>query len=242
MLTGQVAAVTGAGRNIGRGIAERFAANGASVAVLELDEDRAEMVVEGLATGDGQDHVAIATDVTNPDAVERADTAIDDRYGSLDVLVNNLGYAANKSIFEVTYEEWDRVMDMTIRSTFLCSKLLGERIAATGGGSIINLVTGLGHKGAPEKVAYCTAKAGVLNMTRALSLDYADHGVRVNSISPGLVGDPVGRTTGREDRNPDRIPLGRLGRPEDVGNAAVFLASELSDYVTGADIPVAGGL
>lgn len=240
MLADKTAVITGAGRNVGEGIARTFAEHGASVAVNDVDEERAQRVVDGLAADDGQRHRRLVCDATDPGAVGGAAAELEADYGTVDVLVNNLGYAVNKGVFDTSVEEWHAVVDRTLTSVFLWTKHVGP-LMVDDGGAVINLGSGLGHHGQTEKTAYCAAKAGVINMTRQLALDLAEHDVRVNSISPGLVGDPVGTTGGPEGRDPGRIPLGRIGEPADVGKAAVFLASPLADYVTGADLEVDGG-
>lgn len=242
LLEGDVAYVSGAGRNIGAGIARRFAEHGASVVVNDLDEGRAASVVDSLAAEGAQDHRALVGDMTDPEAVADAAASVRETHGGLDVLVNNLGYAVNKGVFDTSVEEWHRVIDMNLTSGFLCTKHFGELLVEGDGGAVINLASRLAKVGSTEKVAYCAAKGGVLNMTRQLALDLAEHGVRVNSISPGNVGDPVGLTSGRgEDFDTSGIPLDRVGDPTDVGDAALFLASDLSDYVSGTDIGVDGG-
>lgn len=242
LLEDQVAVVTGAGRNVGAGIARTFAAEGASIVVNDVAEERASSVVDSLAD-DGQDHSTLVVDGTDPEAVEDAAATVSKRYGEVDVLVNNLGYAENKSVFDVSVEGWQRVIDLTLTSTFLWTKFVGRVIADTGGGEIVNMATNLAHEATTDKAAYCAAKGGILNLTRQLALDFAEHDVRVNSISPGLVGDPVGTTDPRDpDVHEPRVPRGRIGEPEDIGNAALYLVSDLSDYVTGADLRVDGGL
>jgi NAD(P)-dependent dehydrogenase (short-subunit alcohol dehydrogenase family) len=242
MLTGQTAVVTGAGRHIGRAIAEELAERGASVIVNDIDEERAEAVIEGLPENSGQTHRPLVADATDPDEVSRAADTIEQEYDSLDILVNNLGYAVNKDVFETSPEEWYQVLDLCLTSGFLWTKHAGPYMAATGGGSIVNLASTLGDHGFKQKVAYCAAKGGVMNMTRQTAIDLAEYGIRVNSVSPGLVGDPVGKESGRDTRTTDQIPLDRLGEPEDVAGVVVFLASDLADYVTGIDVYVDGGL
>lgn len=242
LLTGQTAVITGAGRNIGAGIARRFAEHGATVVVNDVEADRAQRVVDSLATEHGQDHRTLICNAIDADEVAAAADTIEATYDGLDVLVNNLGYAVNKGVFETSVEEWHRVVDLTLTSGFLWTKHAGELIVDSGGGSIINLASRLASVASSEKIAYCAAKGGVLNMTNQLAIDLAEDDVRVNAISPGNVGDPVGKTSGREGGfDTSSIPLDRVGEPEDVADAALFLASDMADYVSGANVPVDGG-
>lgn len=242
LLAGKTAVITGAGRNIGAGIARRFADHGATVVVNDVDEDRAQGVVDSLATDHGQNHSTLVCDAIDPDEVEAAAATVEEEYDGLDILVNNLGYAVNKGVFDTSVEEWHQVVDLTLTSGFLWTKHAGALIVDSGGGSIINLASRLASVGSTDKIAYCAAKGGVLNMTNQLALDLADDDVRVNAISPGNVGDPVGQTSGREGGfDTSSIPLDRVGEPEDVADTAVFLASEMADYVSGANVPVDGG-
>lgn len=242
LLHGKTAVVTGAGRNVGRGIAERLASHGATVGINDIDETRAKKVIEQLPSKENQNHKRFILDGTDPEAVRSGAKSIENEFDNLDILVNNLGYAVNKNVFDTSIDEWHQVLDLTLTSGFLWTKFVGQQIADSGGGSIINIASVLGHQGQTNKLAYCAAKGGIVNMTRQLALDLADYNIRVNSITPSFVGDPVGSDTGREERDPSVVPLGRLGKPEDIGDAAVYLSSALSDYVTGADIRVTGGL
>lgn len=243
LLDGDVAVVTGAGRNVGEGISNIFASEGATIVVNDVDEERAQRVVDSLDTSNGQDHTTLVLDATDPQTVQAASETVSDRFGSVDVLVNNLGYAENKSVFDVSVDEWRRTIDLTLTSTFLWTKYFGPIMADSGGGEIVNLASNLAHEAIPEKAAYCAAKGGVLNLTRQLAIDLAEDDIRVNSISPGLIGDPVGTTTPRDPEvHEQRVPLNRIGTPTDIGNAALFLVSDLSGYVTGADLSVDGGL
>lgn len=241
LLAGRTALVTGAGRNIGASIARRFAEHGATLVVNDIDEARANTVVASLSVDHGQDHRPLVGDATDPSAVSAAADTVAATEGGLDVLVNNLGYAVNKGVFDTSVEEWHQVVDLTLTSGFLWTKYCGQ-LLVDGGGSIINLASRLASVGADEKVAYCAAKGGVLNLTRQLAIDLADQGVRVNAISPGNVGSPVGLAEPRAGGfDTSSIPLGRVGDPADVADVALFLASDLADYVTGANIPVDGG-
>lgn len=242
MLNGKTAVVTGAGRNIGKGIAQVYANQGASVAINDLERDRCQTAVESLSRDENQHHLAIPGDVTDPSKLQKIAERLEAKYGTIDILVNNLGYAVNKDVFTTSIEEWDAVHDLTLKSTFLCTKYIGPLMTGSADSAIINMASGLGHEAQHEKVAYCAAKGGVINMTRQLALDLAEYNIRVNSISPGRVGDPVGVETGSDARNADGIPLGRVGVPGDIGHTALFLASEFGSYITGADIKVDGGL
>lgn len=242
LLEGKTAVITGAGRNIGAGIARTFAEHGATVVVNDVDEQRAADVVESLATDHGQSHRPLVCDAVDPDAVAAAADTVAETYDGLDVLVNNLGYAVNKGVFETSVEEWHRVLDLTLTSGFLWTKHVGQLVVDSGGGAIVNLASRLASVGSSDKIAYCAAKGGVLNMTNQLAIDLAADDVRVNAISPGNVGDPVGKTSGRESFDTSSIPLDRVGDPEvDVGDAALFLASDMADYITGVNLPVDGG-
>lgn len=242
LLAGQTAVITGAGRNIGAGIARRFADHGATVVVNDVDEERAADVVASLSTQHDQDHQAMVCDATDPEAVAEVAESIRAEYNGLDILVNNLGYAVNKGVFDTSFEEWNSVIDLTMTSGFLWTKHVGAVIVDSGGGSIINLASRLASVGSSEKIAYCAAKGGVRNMTNQLAIDLAEEDVRVNAISPGNVGDPVGQTSGREGGfDTSSIPLDRIGEPNDVADVALFLASDMADYISGADVPVDGG-
>lgn len=242
LLVGKTAVVTGAGRNIGQGIAELFATNGASVVVNDIDADRADAVVEGLSTAHGQTHLAAPCDATDPEAVAEVVSDVADAYDTIDVLVNNVGYSVNKGVLETNIDEWYSVVDLTLTSGFIWSKETAAVMVDGDGGCIINIASVLGRNGQRGMLSYCAAKGGVVNMTRALAHDLAEHDIRVNALSPGLAGDRVGHEGGAEDRDAGRILLGRIATPTDIGNAAVFLASELGSYVNGADIPVDGGM
>lgn len=243
-LAGKVAVITGAGRNIGKAMAERFAAEGARVVVADNHEGRASAVVDGIAAQGGE-AIAVIVDVTREDDVARMVATAVDAYGRLDVLVNNVAITVNKPILDTTVEEWELAMNVTLRSAFLGIKH-GARamIDAGNGGSIINVGSTSGHRGAKGKFAYAVAKAGVNNLTRSAAVDLAEHGIRVNTLTPTQTGSPVGQDDDVPDRGikPGGIPLGRFGRPPEQAAAALFLASDDASFVTGADLVCDGGL
>lgn len=238
------AIVTGAGRNIGRAIAERFAAEGAAVTVVDLDEGRASSVAKAIkdAGGLAMPHVA---DVTSEAAVETMVAHARREFGSVDILVNNVAATVNKNILETTLEEWEFVHAVTLRSVFLCTKAVARAMIEEGhGGAIVNIASTSGHRGAKSKFAYAVAKAGVLNLTRAAAVDLAAYGIRVNTLTPTQTGSPVGLADDVPDRGmqPSGIPMGRFGLPAEQASAALFLACDEASFVTGADLVADGGL
>jgi len=243
-LAGKVAIITGSGRNIGKAMAERFAAEGARVVVADNHEGRAAAVADAIREAGGQ-ATPVVVDVTREDDIARMIERAVDEYGRLDILVNNVAVTNNKPILETTIEEFETVMNVTLRSAFLGIKH-GARamIEAGNGGSIVNVGSTSGHRGAKGKFAYAVAKAGVNNLTRSAAVDLAEHGIRVNTLTPTQTGSPVGQDDDVPDRGikPGGIPIGRFGRPAEQAAAALFLASDEASFVTGADLACDGGL
>lgn len=243
-LEGKVAIVTGAGRNIGKAMAERFAVEGAAVIVADNHEGRATAVADSIRI-DGGRATAIVVDVTREDDVAAMVARAVSEYGRLDILINNVAATINKAVLDTTLEEWELVMNVTLRSAFLGIKH-GARamIEAGNGGAIVNVGSTSGHRGAKGKFAYAVAKSGVNNLTRAAAVDLAEHGIRVNTLTPTQTGSPVGQGDDIPDRGikPGGIPIGRFGRPIEQAAAALFLASDEASFVTGADLVCDGGL
>lgn len=240
-LDNKVAIVTGAGRNIGEEVAKLFVAEGARVAVVDLDKGRAERVVKDINAVHPDRALAAICDVTSAADVEKMVKSVMQKWGVVDILVNNAAWTDRKTILDVTEEEWDRVMAVSLKSVFLCTKFAARAmIDGKRKGRIINMASTSGHGGRKDATAYSAAKAGVLNLSRSLAIQLASYGIRVNSISPNRIGSPVGEDAVPENRQVTNL-VGRRGVPKDIALATVFLASEDSDFITGIDLLVDGG-
>jgi len=241
-LKNRIAIVTGAGRNVGEGIARAFVEEGARVGVVDVDEARARAVVESINGSRPDTALAVRCDVTSSTQVEQMVAQVVQRWGAVNILVNNVGVVDRKNVLELEEGDWDRVIAISLKSVFLCTKYAAKRMVERGqGGKIINIASTSGHRGRSDATAYPSAKGGVLNLTRSLAIQLAPYNIRVNSITPNRVKTVVG--PGEKPRNWTVTNLvGRQCTPEDVARTAVFLASEDSDMITGADILVDGGV
>ena len=241
-LKGKVALVTGGGHNIGAEMCRLFAREGAQVAVNDVVEERAEGVVQEIIRSGGT-AISIIADIRKADEVRRMIEKIIQTWGAPDVLINNVAVQIKKNVLDTSEEEWDTVIETILKGTFLCTKYgVYAMLKANKQGVVLNVSSTSGHRGNKTRIAYCTAKGGILNMTRALAVDLAPFGIRVNSLTPTMTGTQVGQDSGAEARPVDGIPLKRLGRPIDQANAALFLVSEDASFITGADLVVDGGV
>jgi NAD(P)-dependent dehydrogenase (short-subunit alcohol dehydrogenase family) len=237
-LEGKVAIVTGAGHGIGRGIAERFAREGASVAVNDVDAERAEEVAAAIGSG----AVAAPADVSDTAAVDSMFETALERLGPVDVLVNNAGLIdVARHVLEADEAWWDRVLDVNLKGQFLCALRAAKEMAPRRAGCMINLSSGGARQAHRGMVSYDASKGGVEAMTRALALDLAPYGIRVNALAPGAI-NVMGLSEDEAARRGETVPMGRVGTPEDLAGPAVFLASDDAAYVTGVVISVDGGL
>ena len=243
-LKGKVAIVTGAGRGIGRGIALRFGLEGAKILAVDVIEENIQETVRMIEQG-GAEGVGVCGDVSLTSDVDRFVTKALEIFGRIDILVNNAGIGGSKTCLDTPEAEWDRMIAVNLKSVYLVCKRVIPEMLKIGKGKIINIASAYGIFGSPHTAAYSASKAGIINFTRQLAVDYSPHQIYVNSISPGLietemtrrkVGDP--KTLGRLLQF---IPLGCHGTPADIAGVALFLASEDSDFVTGHNLVVDGG-
>ena len=240
-LENRVGIITGAGRNIGEAIAHAFADEGARVAVVDLDTPSAEAVAAAINARHGGRALAVSADVASEGDVQRLMSTVAGQLGGVDVLVNNVAITDRKPVLELDVEEWDRVMAVCLRSVFLCSKYTARQMIEQGrGGCMINIASTSGHRGRKDATAYTAAKAGVLNLTRSLAIQFAPHGIRVNSVTPNRIGSPVGEAVVPESRLVSNL-VGRRGEPRDIAAACVFLASDDAGFIAAADLVVDGG-
>ncbi len=240
-LTNQVAIVTGAGRNIGEATAKLFASEGAKVAVVDTHEGRGGQVVKDLERG-GHEALLVLCDISSSDQVKEMVNKVVGRFGAIDILVNNAAITDHKNILNITEEEFDQVISVTLRGTFLVGKYVAEQMVRQGkGGKIVNIASTSGLSGRPDAIAYGAAKGGVINLTRSMAVQLAPHGIRVNSVTPNRSGSPVGEDEGGEGREFKNL-AGRLGTPEDQARAVLFLVSDDSGFVYGHNLLVDGGV
>lgn len=247
-LEGKVAMVTGAASGIGRAISIRLAEMGAFVAVLDIDETRGrEVAAEVEAHGGGA--IFLKCDVRSAADCRGAVESLVQRSGKIDILCNCAGIAIRKDIVELTEEEWDRALDVTLKGIYLLSREVVPHMVGGGGGSIVNIGSGWSLKGGPRAAAYCAAKGGAVNLTRAMAIDHGKNNIRVNCVCPGDVDTPMLRSEcaqlGENEvafmREAANRPLGRVGTADDVANAVLFLVSPMASWITGAALVVDGG-
>ncbi|SDN24316.1 NAD(P)-dependent dehydrogenase, short-chain alcohol dehydrogenase family [Halogranum gelatinilyticum] len=244
-LSGTAALVTGASSGNGRAIARRFAEEGASVTVADvrkdprLGGDPTHEVIEA-AGGEAQ---YVETDVTDVDALRDAVEATVDAYGSLDVMVNNAGVERQLPIEEATEEDFAWLMDINLKGVYFgCQAAIETMLEQDGGGTIVNMSSIAGIRGLANSSLYCTSKGGVTNLTRELAVEHGENDIRVNALNPGFIETAMTMEDGETAGGIlDQTPLGRAGQPEEVADAALFLASEESSFVTGHNLVLDGG-
>lgn len=247
-LTGRVAVVTGAARGIGAATASRLAADGAAVAVLDLDPDAAAPAVAAITSAGGR-AIAVGADVSDEAAVNAAFERVAGELGPVGVLINNAGVTRDNMLFKMSAQEWDLVMGVHLRGAFLCSKAAQRHMVDAKWGKIVNTssVSALGNRG---QANYSAAKAGLQGFTRTLAIELGPFGINVNAVAPGFIATEMTDDTAKRigvdpevlrEETAKLTPLRRVGAPEDIANVAAFLCSEDASFITGQTIYVDGG-
>lgn len=247
-LDGRRAIVTGAASGIGRATAVLLAREGSAVVAADLDADGLAGVVAEIAAGGGR-AAAVRADVTRDADCRAVVEAATGRFGGLEIVVNCAGMIRRADVVETTEEEWDRVMAVNVKSIYLLAHHAVPVMAAGGGGSIVSIGSGWGHRGGPRAASYCASKGAVVNLTRAMAIDHGPQGIRVTCVSPGDTDTPLLRGEARqlgEDEAAFLVssaerPLARLGTPEDTAHAVLFLVSDEAAWITGTTLLVDGG-
>lgn len=248
-LSRKVAVVTGGASGIGLATAELLGEFGAKVMLLDINDAQGK-AVEAALTALGMEACYYRCDVTSSEECKNTAGAIEQRWGRIDILFNNAGVIRRKTVVDLSEEEWDLVMNVSLKGAFLLSKYIIPIMARGGGGSIVNTGSGWGIKGGDQAAAYCAAKAGVVNLTRAMAIDHGKDNIRVNCVCPGDTDTPLLREEAKQLQLEEQSflvssasgrPLERLGTPRDIANAVLFLSSDLSTWVSGSVLVVDGG-
>lgn len=248
-LTGKTAIITGAASGIGKATARLLSTEGANIALIDRNADKGQKVKNEIRANGGK-AVFLETDISISSSVRNMVNEVEKTYGRIDILFNNAGIDPRAGlIHEIEESVWDEVIGINLRGAFLCTKFCVPLMIRSGGGSIVNNSSLLSGLVLPGAAAYCTTKAGLIGLTRASAIDLVKYNIRVNAIRPGSIDTPL-MWSGVEDKDLDTIrklaeeaePIGRLGLPEEVAMAVLFLVSDQSSFITGADLAVDGGL
>ncbi len=244
-LNNKVAVVTGGASGIGRATAERFAREGARVVVADKNHLAAIEVAQRI----GQDSMAIAVDVSDSKQVQSMIREAHERYGRIDILINNAGFGIAATVVQTDEEDWDRLMSVNLRGIFLCSKYAIPVMAAGGGGAIVNTGSYTAVVGIAGRAAYVASKGGIVSLTRAMAIDHVGQNIRVNAVAPGTIASPYFDAIFANSDDPvklratleARAHMNRMGRAEEIANAILWLASDEASFATGSVLTVDGG-
>jgi len=237
------ALITGAAQGIGKQIALGMAKEGANVAVADVDIEKAETTAQEIKAL-GVKCLAIKLDVSKQNEVKSAFESFIKEFGRLDILVNNAGITKDALILRMKDEDWDAVMDVNLKGTFLCCREAVKLMVKQQNGKIINISSVVAFTGNPGQVNYSASKAGIVGLTKTIAKEYASRGIRINAVAPGFIQTAMTEVIPEKikEEMKESIPLGCFGTPEDVANAVVFLASKKADYITGQVLHINGGM
>ena len=246
-LKNKVVIITGARRGMGKSHALKLAEAGAKVVVADISKEDCQIVVDEIQKNKGE-AIAVKCDVSKKEEIENMVGQAIDKWGKVDVLVNNAGIIKFKPFIELTEEEWDRTLDVNLKGYFLCAQAAAKEMIKKKSGIIINIASvemGQVGNGMPNIVDYCASKGGVVAMTEALTVELAPYNIRVNAISPGAIETPMSEAAKEDpqllEQVLSKIPMRRMGKPEEVSNLVLFLASDASSYINGSTIVIDGG-
>ena len=246
-LKDKVAIITGARRGMGRSHALKLAEAGAKVVVSDISLEDCQKVVEEIKKGKGE-ALAVKCDVTKKEEVDKMVQAAVEKWGRVDILVNNAGIAQFVPFLEMTEEDWDRTLDINLKGYFLCAQAVAREMVKQKSGVIINIASvAMGQQGVgfPNIAHYCASKGGIVGLTEALAVELAPYNIRVNAISPGMIETPMIEPVKKDPKMMEallaRVPMHRVGKPEEVSNLVLFLASDASSYMTGSTVVIDGG-
>ncbi len=246
-LKNKVVVITGARRGMGKADALLFAQKGAKVVVSDISQEDCQKVVDEIEKKGGQ-AIAVKCDVSKKEEVDNLFKKTIEKFGRVDVLVNNAGICEFKPFIDLTEEEWDRTLDINLKGYFLCAQAAAKEMAKQKSGVIVNIASvAMGQVGVGflNIVHYCASKGGIAAMTEALALELAPYNIRVNAIAPGMIETPMLDAIKQDPKSMEgilaRVPLGRMGKPEEIADLVVFLASDKSSYITGSVIVIDGG-
>jgi 3-oxoacyl-[acyl-carrier protein] reductase len=242
-LSGKVALVTGAARGIGQAIAELLATAGADIAICDLKEEWLTETAQKV-TAKNRKVLTIAADVSKSDDVEKAVARVVESYGHVDILVNNAGITRDNLLVRMSEQDWDAVISVNLKGTFLFTKAVARPMIKQRSGVIVNIASIIGLIGNAGQCNYAASKAGIIALTKATARELASKNIRVNAIAPGFIETKMTEALPEEAKRKmiENIPLTRLGKPEDVANAVLFLSSDLASYITGHVLTVSGGM
>jgi len=242
-LAGRVALVTGAAQGIGKAVALLLARNGADIVISDINLEKAEETANEISSI-GRKALAVKVDVADWNDVERMVGVILEKFAKIDILVNNAGITRDKLILRMTEEDWDAVLNVNLKGTFHCTKAVVRYMAKQRSGKIVNIASVVGEMGNAGQANYSASKAGVIGLTKTIAREFAQRGININAIAPGYIETPMTEVLPEKAKEELKrlIPMERLGKPEDVAEAVLFLVSEESNYITGQVLNVNGGI